>query len=179
MPQIVAGYRSLVSARRTFITKVLQRVSNHQLYVHTAGRGTSLRFTVKAGTQPSDLVQDWTFPSLVDGMVCQYREVWLSQDPPNSDYKFHSVYFHLLRSDGAGSALTEFAFFHWHPSSPPQTPTKIYNQLPHFHVKVGGSSIGKVHLVSTLTASPNSANSMAYLDRLLDEAVSLMADEML
>ena len=69
--------------------------------------------------------------------------------------------------------------FHWHPMISSQGAERNYHQRPHFHVKRAGRNFGKVHLVSTLAVDPNSQKSVAYLDQLIEDAIALMADELL
>ena len=176
---ILCSSQDLYTFRTGEIRQKLVRVSSAPFHVDCATRQGSIVFAVRHGTPASAEPRHWTFPSNDRDLICQYREVWNPRDAWHHEFSFASVIFHLLIPGQRDNQPKETVLFHWHPTIADHPSGTNYHQRPHFHMKNAPHGFGKVHVVNTLAMMPSNQNTKVYLDSLLDDAIELLADEVL
>ena len=179
MPDIVCDVEELKNVRGDRIRARLRLVSDEQLYVEQRPLGVQFEFTARYGAPSSVDRREWMFPSKADSVECQYRELWIPVGPQEQHYRFQNVQFQLLQSRRSDGSHVEIVAFHWHLRQSSEGSDLAYNQRPHLHLKVAPVPLQNSHLGATLGVGIEEQGSVDYLDRLLDDAAVMFADEVL
>ena len=176
---VVCGVDALSKGRPQSIRRRLSAVSLNSLHVEP--RSLANRFEITVGHDANGPLnrRDWTFDSIVDPVVCHYRELWVPQGASETDYFLAQAYFHLLESRGLDNAPVEIIAFHWHPRDASDAEQLDHARRPHFHFSGSPRTISNAHLVSTLAVPVEDQASVEYLDCLLDDVVGVFRSEVL
>ena len=179
MPNIVCGVAELMQVRVDGIRTRLRRVSDEHLHVEPRPSGGRFEFTARHGAGFSVNRREWMFPSKADSVECQYRELWIPVGPQEQFYRFENVQFQLLQYRRSDGSHVEIVAFHWHLRQSSEGSDLVYNQRPHLHLKVAPVPLQNSHLGATLGVGIEEQGSVDYLDRLLDDAARMFANEVL
>lgn len=176
---VICEISELHQHRPTHLSERLGPVSDG--YVHVESRSIHNAFALNAGpggrnTFPS---QKLTFPSTIETIVCEYGELWQPIDEFEQKYRLTNLQFQLLQHDGPDETLKEIVAFHWKPLVETQVDGFRHEHRPHLHVTVAKNPISKSHFGVTLTVDSVDQGTVSYLDHLIDEAVSMVAAEVL
>ncbi len=176
---VVCSVDVLSQDRPESIRRRLSEVSFKVLHVEP--RSLATRFEITVGHDANGPLNrgDWTFDSIVDPVVCHYRELWVPQGASETDYFLAQAYFHLLEFRGLDHAPVEIIAFHWHPRDDSDVEQFNYARRPHFHLSGSHWPIPSAHLVSTLAVPVERQNSVEYLDSLLDDVIAVFQTEVL
>ena len=179
MTDVLCEVGSLRTKRAQGITHRLGRVADVVPHVTPRSLSDSFALIAKYGEQISSSDRDWTFPSAVHSIVCQYRELWRPVGSTGQEFKLENVQFQLLQHRGADKSLDEIAAFHWHPLLLVENREQRYNNRPHLHLTRAPEPLAKSHLAVALTVATEHDTTVEYLDQLLDEAIEMVAIEIL
>ena len=180
MTDLVCEVASLMKDRPPGIRGRLQQISED--YVHVEPRQFSDVIDIAARTPGSPSLaarNDWTFHSNVNAIMCHYREIWQCIDTTGDKYRLQNLHFHLLKHSGPDDPTKELLAFHWHRATTTTNAAGHYNHRPHLHFSVAPGPLPKAHLVVTLGVATSDQATVQYLDTLLDEAVRMVAMEVL
>ena len=161
------------------IAHSLAHISGAQLHVSPVQRSGSFALVAEHGPRITNNVGDWTFPSTVDSIRCHYSELWLPVDLRDNEWELGRIYFHLLGQCDKYEVPREIVAFHWEPLVPVSDHNHGYSRRPHLHVSLAPNPFDRSHLVVTLTIPSPEQASITYLDKLIDEAVTLLKAEVL
>ena len=178
MTAVLCEVEDLSRGRLKGIRKRLNLVSRETLHIEPRSLSTIFEITAIHGAPSSARRQDWTFPSIIDQVVCQYRELWTPNETTDQTYRLENIQFQLLKHRGPDRPLQEVVAFHWHPSVT-GTDSHHYNNRPHLHVSMTPQPLPKAHLGVTLGVGVSDQVTVSYLDRLLDEAIGMLSVEVL
>ena len=179
MPVIVCDVGDLTRDHLDRARRRLQCVSNEPLQISPRPDGGRLDLTASHGVQTSPVRREWTFPSTLDSISCQYRELWVQVDRSGRTFQFENVQFHLLLHLDKDEPPVEIVAFHWHLRDPGEVCEDRYGHRPHLHVRAGIEPLRRSHFGVTLGVLPEKQASVDYLDSLLDDAASMLATEVL
>lgn len=158
----------------------LQQLSRGWVHVEPRSISSVIEIAARAPGNPSSVARnDWTFDSSVESIVCHYREIWQFIDTGGKECRLQNLHFHLLQHSGPDDPAKELLAFHWHRATTTPTATGGYNHRPHLHFSVASDPLPKAHLVVTLGVDISTQDTVEYLDELLDEAVGMVATEVL
>lgn len=176
---VVCAMDVLSRGRPESIRRSLRAVSSYPLYVEP--RSLASRFELTAGRDAHGPLnrRDWTFDSIVESVVCHYRELWIPRGAAENEYFLAQAYFHLLEPRGLGNPPVEILAFHWHPRDDSEVAQLDHGRRPHYHFTEASSSFPDAHLVSTLAVPIEDQSSVDYLDSLLDHVVDVFRKEVL
>ena len=161
------------------ITEHLAKVSSVVPRIDSRSLASRYEIVVYYGDRTSSSTRDLTFPSKVDSILCQYRELWLPKEATGQKYGLTHVFFQLLRYQGPDLPLVEVIAFHWHPTNLVDVEQHQYDRRPHFHFSLSPEPLQRSHLVSTLGVATKHQNTTEYLDELLEEVAELFAVEVM
>ena len=176
---VLCSVDTLSRRRSEAIRGHLEKVSQVVPRIDPRSLASRFEIVVSYGERISSNSRDWTFPSKVDSILCQYRELWAPHGASGQDYGLEHAYFHLLQHRGPDLSPVEVIGFHWHPASPVDVEQHQYNRRPHFHFWLSPDPLRGSHLVSTLGVSVEHQSTVEYLDKLLDEVTTVFAVEVL
>ncbi len=179
MTVIVCEVEDLSRGRLGEIRERLKLVSGDYLHIEPRSLQTLFEITATHGDPHLTSRRDWTFPSTVDSIVCQYRELWTPIGPTEQTYRLANIQFQLLQHRGPDESPIEIVAFHWHPATSVENGERHYNHRPHLHLSVAPDPLPKSHLGVTLAVAIDHQATVEYLDRLLDEAIGMVAVEVL
>jgi len=179
MPDVVCGEQNLASVRPNQITQRLRKVSDSYLYIEHGRRSYEFSLVARSGVKITTAEQMWSFPSSVDPIICQYSERWIPTSPSAQEFKLKTIYFQLLEHKGREENPREIIAFHWEPLAEAEDESDQYKSRPHLHVKLATGPLPRSHLDATLTVGTDQQGSVEYLDQLLDEAIDMIAIEVL
>ena len=180
MPIIVCDVGELTHAHMDKARKRLQHVSDEPLQISPKALPGSLDLTASHGVPVSADRRDWLFPSRVDSISCQYRELWVPVEPRGQSYKFENVQFHLMQHAGGDEPPKEIVAFHWHLKRVTEAERDNYEHRPHLHLRVDSiPPLQRSHFGVTLGVEANAQPSVSYLNGLLDDAARMFAVEVL
>ena len=158
----------------------LRCVSNEPLQILRRTGGGILDLTASHGVQTSPIRRDWTFPSTLDSISCQYRELWVQIGRGGQSFQFENVQFHLLQHIGDDEPPIEIVAFHWHLRDANKTSRYDgYGHRPHLHLRSDVVPLRASHFGVTLGVPPENQASVDYLDSLLDDAARMLGSEVL
>ena len=165
--------------RPTGLSGRLQQLSNDWVHVEPRSISSVIEIAARTPGNPSSVARnDWTFQSNVESIKCHYREIWQFIDTDGKECRLQSLHFHLLQDNGY-EAAEELLAFHWHRTTTTTNDADQYNHRPHLHFSMAPGPLPKAHLVVTLGVDTSDQTSLQYLDALLDEAVGMVATEVL
>ena len=174
---VVCGIEMLSRGRPASIRQRLSAVSSN--FLHVEPRSLASRFELTVGHDANGPLNrgDWTFDSIVESVVCHYRELWVPRGATENEYFLAHAYFHLLEPRGLDNAPVEIMAFHWHPRDDSDVKQLDGGRRPHYHFSVAPGSTPDAHLVSTLAVPVEDQASVEYLDYLLDDVVDVFRKE--
>lgn len=161
------------------IAQRLAKVSPVSLRIDGRSLASRYEIVVYFGDRTSSSSRDLTFPSKVDSILCQYRELWLPEGAAGQKYGLTHLFFQLSQYCGPDLPSPEVIAFHWHPQSLEGVEQHQYSRRPHFHFSSSLAPLGGAHLVSTLRVDTKDQHTTRYLDELLDEVAEVFAVEVL
>ena len=179
MTAIVCGVGDLSRSRPNGIRQRLTLVSYETLHIETRSLSTIFEITATHGAPSSVVRRDWTFPSIIDRVVCQYRELWKPNEKTGQSFRLENVQFQLLKYLGPDEPLQEIVAFHWHPTGSDVNGKHHYNRCPHLHFSLAPEPLPKSHFGVTLAVTTSQQATVGYLDNLLDAAVGMLRVEVL
>ena len=180
MTDLVCEVASLMKDRPQHIRGRLQQISEDFVHVEPKQFSDAIDIVARTPGSPSSAARnDLTFYSSVKSIMCHYREIWQCIDTTGDNYRLHNLHFHLLQHDGPDDPTKELLAFHWHRTTTTTSGAGDYNHRPHLHFAVAPDPLPKAHLVVTLGVSISDQSTVKYLDELLDEAVGMVASEVL
>ena len=174
MPFILCEIEDLANRRQNDITQRLRRISDAHLYIRPRSVAPLYSMTAAYGAEISNLVGDWTFPSITDSVVVRYGENWVAINRNSNVYKLQNLHLQLFFHRGPDEIPKEIISFHWHPLAQGN-----YGNRPHLHFEMTIDPLPKSHLSVTLAVDRQEQSSETYLDDLLDDAVDMIAEEVL
>ena len=167
------------AGRQVGIKERLSRVSDRSLDIEIRPRQDICEITASYGGAPSSSTRDWTFPSIVDSVVCHYRELWIPIELTQERFRLEHILFHLLQDRGPDESPKEIVAFHWHPTTSVEGREHSQSHRPHLHLTAAPDPLPRSHLGVTLTVAMDDQATVEYLDSLLDEAIRMIAAEVL
>ena len=179
MPTIVSNVRDLTHNHLDRARRRLRCVSNEPLRISRSSGGGVLALTASHGVQTSAIRREWTFPSTLDSISCQYRELWVQVGRGGRSFQFQNVQFHLLQHVSKNQPPEELVAFHWHLRDTSEASKCGYGHRPHLHLRADSVRLRESHFGVTLGVLPEKQASVDYLNCLLDDAASMLASEVL
>ena len=157
----------------------LRCVSDEPLQIFRKTGGGVLDLTASHGVQTSAIRREWTFPSTLDSISCQYRELWVQMGRGGQSFQFENVQFQLLQHVNEDEPPIEIVAFHWHLRDASKDCHYGYGHRPHLHLRTDAVPLRASHFGVTLGVLPEDQESVDYLDSLLDDAARMFASEVL
>ena len=179
MPDVVCGERNLARVRPNQITQRLRKVSDSYLFIEPKQLPYEFSLVARSGAKITSDEQRSRFPSSVDTIVCEYMESWIPAAPNAQEFKLKTIYFQLLEHRGREENPRDIIAFHWEPLADAEDEADLYKSRPHLHVKLATGPLPRSHLDATLSVGTDQQGSVEYLDQLLDEAIAMIAIEVL
>ena len=176
---VLCGIDTLSRRRPEAIWERLGKVSPVVPRIDPRSLASRFELVVSYGERISSNSGDWTFPSKVDSILCQYRELWIPNEVDGQEYGLTHVFFQMLRHQGPDVPLVEVVAFHWHPATLDDVEQHQYDRRPHFHFSLSPAPLPRAHLISTLGVGVEHQGTIEYLDGLLDEVVEVLSAEVL
>ena len=176
---VLCGVDTLSRRRPEAIRERLGKISPVVPRIDPRSLASRFELVVSDGERISSNSRDRTFPSKVDSILCQYRELWIPNEAAGQEYGLTQVFFQLLQHRGPDAPLAEVVAFHWHPRSLVDVEQHQYDRRPHFHFSSSPAPLPRAHLVSTLGVAVEHQGTVDYLDELLDEVAAVFSAEVL
>ncbi len=166
--------------RPTGLSGRLQQLSSDRVHVEPRSISSIIEIAARPPGNPSTVARnDWTFHSNVESIICHYREIWQFIDIGGKECRLHNLHFHLLQYSGPNDPTEELLAFHWHPTATTSDALGHHSHRPHLHFSVAPDPLPKAHLGVTLGVATSDQVTVPYLDAWLDEAVRMVATEVL
>lgn len=126
---------------------MIASVSNVTPIVERRSGRESLLLAASFGGQPSGDPEDWTFPTICDGLLASYSERWILQHTLGVDvFQLERAYFHLLCETTRARGLVKVLAIHCDANELAEKDGYGQTWGPHVHVMLAQDPLHRVHL---------------------------------
>lgn len=179
MAEIVCDVNRLTHSHIDRTRSRLRLLSDEPLQITPKKSVGQLGLIASHGARTTEDPNEWMFPSIVDTVSCQYRELWVPVGQGDQHFRLQNLQFELREHPMPGQSPVEIVAFHWHLREESVHTKNTYEGRPHLHVQTRLAALTRSHLVVTLGTELNEQGSFDYLEKLLDDAMNMLASQVL